>query len=284
MEYARLGRTGAEVSRLGFGGAPAGLTDYLEKYSPGDAGQREQVLGAIQRALDLGVTYFDTAPGYGDGSGEEIFGEGLQNAGEGIFLATKVSAGEKEVRPSLEASLQRLRRDRVDLLQIHGGSYTGEMADGILRRGGFLDQMEALREEGLVRFLGFSSEDNNAALYRFIESDRFDEMQIAYNLLYQHPAEQTRPFGSMFDAEERGMGVVTMRAVTSGLFQKWVQMVNPENRFDYTPALLQFALSNPLVDVALVGMRDAEIVEQNVRICEDLEGRIDLQEMHAKYV
>jgi len=80
------------------------------------------------------------------------------------------------------------------------------------------------------------------------------------------------------------MGVVTMRAVTSGLFQKWVQMVNPNNDFDYTPALLQFVLSNPLVDVALVGMRDADIVEQNVRICADLDGRIDREEMHAKYV
>ncbi len=99
-------------------------------------------------------------------------------------------------------------------------------------------------------------------------------MQLCYNLRYQHPAEQTRPIGSMFEAEAEKMGIVTMRTVTSGLFQHWVQWVNPANTFDYTPALLQFVLSNSLVDVALVGMRDADIVEANVRIVEDMDGRI----------
>lgn len=80
------------------------------------------------------------------------------------------------------------------------------------------------------------------------------------------------------------MGVVTMRSVTSGLFQRWVQWVNPANTFDYTPALLHFVLSNPLVDVALVGMRDAATVEANVRIAENLEGRIDVADLHEKYV
>lgn len=283
MEYMRLGRTGVEVSRLGFGGAPAGLTDYLEKYSPRDGTQRDQVVEAIHRALELGITYFDTAPGYGQGAGEEIFGEALEGRDD-IFLATKVAFEVEDVRASLEGSLERLRRDCVDLLQIHGSSYTREAADAVLARDGFLEQMLRLREEGMVRFVGFTSEDNNEAVYRFIESGQFDVMQIAYNLLFQHPAEQTRPFGSMYEAEKQGMGVATMRTVTSGLLQKWVQAVNPGNTFDYTPALLQFVLSNPLVDVALVGMRDAGIVEQNVRICEDEFGRVKLGEMHEKYV
>jgi aryl-alcohol dehydrogenase-like predicted oxidoreductase len=75
-----------------------------------------------------------------------------------------------------------------------------------------------------------------------------------------------------------------MRTVTSGLFQRWVKWVNPANTFDYTPALLQFVLSNPLVDVALVGMRDVEIVEANAAIVEDLAGRIDVAKLHEKYV
>ena len=61
-----------------------------------------------------------------------------------------------------------------------------------------------------------------------------------------------------------------MRAPTSGTFQRWIQMVNPENTFDYNRALIQFVLSNPLVDVALIGMRSAKRVEENVAICEDL--------------
>ena len=88
----------------------------------------------------------------------------------------------------------------------------------------------------------------------------------------------------MFEADARDMGIVTMRTVTSGLFQRWVQWANPDNRFDYTPALLQFVLSNPLVDVALVGMRETNIVHANVYICNDLSRRIDLDALHKKYV
>jgi hypothetical protein len=194
-----------------------------------------------------------------------------------------VSHGSDDVRASVEASLQRLRRNRVDLVQIHGSSYPPELADAILAPGGHLEQLEQLRDEGLIRFIGFTSEDNNAAVYRFIESGRFDVMQICYNLLFQHPYETTRPFGSMFEADERGMGIVAMRALTSGLFQKWVRLVNPDDTFDYTAALLQFVLSNPLVDVALVGMRAPEVVEGNVAICNETAGRIDLDALHAKY-
>ena len=283
MEYAQLGRTGVTVSRLGFGGAPAGLTNYLGEYTPANAKQRQQVIDALQQALELGITYFDTAPGYGQGESESIFGEALEGIGEHVFVATKVGT-EDHVRPSAEASLKRLRRDRLDLLQIHGDSYKPSMVDAILAPGGMLDQMEKLKAEGLVRFIGFTTEDQNPAVYRFIETGRFDVVQLCYNLLYQHPAEWTRPFGSMFEAEKAGMGVVTMRTVTSGLFQKWVQWANPANTFDYTSALLHFVLSNPMVDVALVGMRDVDIVEANVRIAEDMSGRIDLEALHAKYV
>ena len=290
MEYTQLGRTGISVSRLGFGGAPAGLTNYLSSYSPEDREQRDSVIRALQRAVELGVTYFDTAPAYGQGASEAIYGEALAGLGDSIFVATKVipeAASSQDgtgLRASVEASLTRLRRERLDLVQIHGSSYSREQADAFLAPGGLVAQMEALRDEGLIRFLGFTTEDNNPAVYRYIESGRFDVMQLCYNLLYQHPAEQTRPFGSMFEAEAQGMGIVTMRTVTSGLLQRWIQWANPENTFDYTPALLQFVLSNPLVDVALVGMRDAEVVEANVRIAEALEGRIDIKALHEKYV
>jgi aryl-alcohol dehydrogenase-like predicted oxidoreductase len=284
MEYVELGSTGRKVSRLGFGGAPAGLTNYLASYSPTDAAQRREVIAALERALALGVTYFDTAPAYGDGASEAIYGEVLGDLGDEVFVATKVLTRVADVRASVEGSLDRLNRDTLDLVQLHGSSYAQAQADAFLAPGGLVSQLEALQAEGLIRHLGFTTEDNNRAVYRFIDSGRFDVLQMCYNLLYQHPAEWTRPFGSMFEAEDAGMGIVTMRTVTSGLFQRWVQWVNPENTFDYTPALLQFVLSNPMVDVALVGMRDVAIVEANVRICEDLSGRIDLRELHAKYV
>lgn len=284
MEVSTLGRTGRTVSRLGFGGAPAGLTNYLDRYSPGNVDQREQVIAAIERAVALGVTYFDTAPGYGSGASEAIFGEALADAKEDLFIATKINRDEQHVRASIEGSLIRLRREQLDLVQIHGSSYSSALATSILGKGGLLAQLETLRDEGLIRYLGFTSEDNNGAVFDFIASGRFDVMQICYNFLHQHAYEPTRPFGSLLEANRAGVGTVTMRTLTSGLFQKWVRQVNPADKFDYTLALLQFVLSNPYVDVALVGMRTVDEVERNVAIAADVGGRIDIAKLHEKYI
>jgi aryl-alcohol dehydrogenase-like predicted oxidoreductase len=285
METTTLGNTGIEVSRIGFGGAPAGITDYLGRYTPEDREQRNQVVAAIERAVELGVTYFDTAASYGKGASERIFGEALRGHLDRVFLATKVAPMPgAEARASVEASLERLGCDCVDLVQVHGGSYSPERRDLVLGEGGTLEALEQLRSEGSVRFVGFTAEDQCPAVYEFIETGRFDVMQICYNLIFQHPAEPTRPFGCMYEAEGQGMSIVTMRTVTSGVFQHWVQLVNPDNEFDYSPALIQFVLSSPLVDVALIGMRTPDEVERNVAICEDMTGRIDIDAMHHKFM
>ncbi|MGD8240328.1 MAG: aldo/keto reductase [Armatimonadota bacterium] len=288
MEYAVLGKSGRTVSRLGFGGATAGLKNYLGEFDPDEREHRDAVLGAIRRACELGVNYFDTAAGYGEGRSERIFGEALEGTDpEAIFLATKAGVGDGSghaVRRSLEGSLSNLRRDWIDLLQIHGSAYSQQGVTAALEKGGMLDEMERMREEGLVRHLGFTCEAVNEQLYRLLKTDRFDVIQMQYNLLFQHPYDPTRKSGVFYDAAQRGMGIVTMRTLTSGMLQKWVAMVNPENTCDYTPALLQFQLSNPLVDVALVGMRMVEEVEENVAICSDLSGRLDLDELHRRYV
>ncbi len=284
METVQLGKTGVSVSRLGFGGAPAGLTNYLVNSSPTDIAQRSQTIAAIQRAAQLGVTFFDTAPAYGKGTSEEIYGEALASVKTPVFLATKASPQVESVRGSLEASLIRLRRDRVDLFQIHGTTYDEATVDAILAPGGMLEQMEALKAEGLTRFIGFTTEDNNPPLYRLMRTGRFDVVQMCYNFAFQHPYDAARPAGSLLEAEKHGLGVITMRALTSGLVQKWIQAVNPANTFDYSPALLQYVLSNSLVHVALVGMRTPEEVESNVAIVNDLSGRIDLIELNRKFL
>ena len=271
------------VSRLGFGGAVAGLTNYIEAYDAGAPVNRGTMLAALRHAVSLGVTYFDTAPGYGGGLAESLFGEALEGAP--VFLATKVplsAAG--DVRRSLEASLRRLRRDRIDLLQLHGTSYGSDEEAIVLRPGGMLEELAQLKAEGLVAMTGFTSEDNNTAVYRFIASGGFDAMQICYNVLHQHPYDSTRPFGSLIEAKRRGMATVTMRTATSGVFQRWLRMVNPADTFDYTPSLIQFVLSNPMVDVALVGMRDIPTVDANVRIWRDVAGRVDIAALQGRYV
>ena len=286
MEYRELGNTGRTVSRIGFGGAVAGLKNYLHEYDPSSDESIRGVVEAIEKALELGISYFDTAPGYGGGQSEKMFGMALEGVKpESIFLATKASFGTRdEVMRSVENSLKNLKRDSVDLLQIHGDSISRERRDSILGLGGMLEAMRELKASGMVKYLGFTTEDNNDVVYEFIDSGEFDVVQMCYNFLFQHPYEPSRPFGSMIEAEKKGMGIVTMRAPTSGTFQRWIQMVNPENTFNYSRALIQFVLSNPLVDVALIGMRSAARVVENVEICNDMTGRIDLDEVHKRYV
>lgn len=288
MEYGVLGGTGLRVSHLGFGGAPVGLRNYLRAYDPTDAGTRDEVTQAIRLAYDRGVNYFDTAPGYGDGESEAIFGEALSGVDPKRYvLATKT--GWNDVKPGdmrrqVENSLKRLGRDYIDVLQFHGSSYPYQAALGMLSPGGLAEQMHALKREGLIRHTGFTTEDNNDAVYMFIRSGLFDVMQTCYNFLFQHPHEPNRPFGSILEAKKAGMGVTAMRPTTSGVFQKWMKQIQPENDFDYTPALIQFALSNPHIDVVLVGMRTPGRVAANVGLCEDSSGRVDIAEFSKYYV
>ena len=126
--------------------------------------------------------------------------------------------------------------------------------------------MEDMKRQGLTKYIGFTTEDNNDSMYRLIETDRFDSIQMCYNFIFQHGYEPSRPFGSLMEADKHQLGIATMRATTSGTLQKWIQMVNPANTFDYTRALIQFVLSNQYVDVALVGMRTVERVIENVTL------------------
>ncbi|MDR2177683.1 MAG: aldo/keto reductase [Treponema sp.] len=284
MEYVQFGKTGATVSRLGFGGAALGVKNYIRPYDPLAEESRNSAHKALETALELGITYFDTAPVYGNGISEAVFGDVLGGLDPGrIFLATTcVPTDYNGVMRSIEGSLKRLRRDYVDLLQIHGGTYTNERSRKILAPQGMAKALEKLKASGTVRFTGFTSEDNNRATFDFIESDRFDAVQLCYNLIFQHPYEPCRPFGSLLAAKNQGMGIVSMRAPTSGVFQRWIKMIRPDDNFDYGPALIQFVFSNPLIDVVLVGMRSPERVRQNVAIANDLAGRIDLRALHRR--
>ncbi len=278
----RFPRIGLATSRLGFGGAAIGLTNYLGPYDAAKC--RDVSLAAVRRAVERGITYFDTAPGYGKGLSEEIMGEALEGV-PGVVLATKVPlAAALDVRRSLEASLRRLRRSHVDLLQIHGNSIDGEPLAQMLATGGMVDQLVRLREAGLATAIGFTSEDNNRGVYALIDTGAFDTMQISYNVLLQHPYEPTRPFGSLFEAKRHGLFTISMRTFTSGIFQKWIRLANPADRFDYTAALIQFVLSNPLIDAALVGMRTPQEVDANVATWRDEAGRIDVTGLWTRYV
>jgi aryl-alcohol dehydrogenase-like predicted oxidoreductase len=286
MQYRTLGRTGLRVSEVGFGGAPTGIADYIERWDSAAAVERNSVVQAIRRGLDLGLNYLDTAPGYGAGLGEEIFGEAIAGRRDEVVLATKTGARNPEgIVASVEQSLQRLGTDRVDVLQFHGGWYPPEDVEKILRQGG-LETYQQLREQGKVRFLGFTAEGPSGGVSELIASGAFDVMQCRYNLLYQHPCDFINNAGIIREAKARDMGVVTMRTLTSGEFQRLMSHSFPHAvaGLDLNRFLLNFVLSNPLVDVALVGMRRPEEVEANNALSEDAGARLDLKTLSHRFV
>ena len=135
MEYTALGRTGLRVSRVGFGGGGIGQ----EWGSTTD----DESVRAVLRALDLGINYFDVAPGYGDGKAEEILGIALEGRRHEAVVGTKVRLTAEEmhdvdgaVQRSVEASLRRLRMNSVDVLHVHN-RFTlnrGDSPDSLRRR------------------------------------------------------------------------------------------------------------------------------------------------------
>lgn len=266
MKQVELGQTGLQVSRLGLGGFPFAGIDRARGWDPYSEDGRRGALATIHRALDRGINYIDTAPSYGDGHSEEIIGEVMRSRRDHCLLATKVGwrGLEKEaVKASVHASLRRLQTDRVDVIQLHGGRYTPADVEQILQ-GGPLEALRELQERGEVGSLGFTAEEPWTAL-PLLESGAFQVVQLAYNLIYESAA-----LHALDEATRRGTGVVTTRTMTSGILQRMLQYLAPEwiDARDPYEVCLSFVLSDPRVDVALVGMRSPEEVDANVRMVE----------------
>ena len=283
MQYRTLGRTGERVSVLGFGGTGIGMKNYLSAWDPEQ--QAEASLAAVSKAVELGVNYFDTAPLYGRGLSERLFGQALKPHRDQVFLATKVRESSADaVCRSIDQSLERLQTDRIDLLQYHGEWLGEDTLEDLLKPDGVLAGMQAAQRENKIRYIGFTSEGVTGAVSRLIETDAFDVMQIQYNLFFQHPCDPDKKQGVMYEAEARNMGIVTMRTFTGGVFQKWIPQAAPEHHdIDFHRALLAFVLSNPLSDVALADMRRTDWVESNAAVCDDPSARIDIEGLLRRF-
>ncbi|GLQ55603.1 aldo/keto reductase [Devosia nitrariae] len=282
-----LGRTGLEVTRIGFGGAPLGLSGYLGGGDRTAAARQREGMEAVEAAVAAGITYFDTAPGYGNGLSERLFGKALAPMRDRVVLATKVrydpDATAAQLDAEVEASLTRLQTGYVDVLQIHGSQYTNSFADRMLASG-FLDWLTGLKQRGIARAVGLSAETPSGALERLVDSGRFDVLQIAYSLIYHGACDyQRQPFGIIPYARERGLGIVTMRAATSGVLPRLFEQAFPEISQDrVAEASIEFVLSTPEVDCALVGMRDAGEVVRNLVLARRAP-RFDLAQLHNFY-
>ena len=244
------GGTGLNLSRIALGCFPFGCANRARGWDPFTKKGKTVAVKTVHTALDEGINVIDTAPSYGDGRSEEIVGSALQGRRQEAILATKVTYGgtPDEVRASIEGSLRRLRTDVIDIIQFHGGMYTDEDVERMLR-GGLIDELERLREIGVIRFIGFTVEEPWTAR-SLIASGRFDLVQIRFNLIYQAAA-----LHLLDDAENAGLGVSVMRPMTSGILQRIVDILEPGMGSDLYDLALRFVLSDSRVDVANVGMR-----------------------------
>lgn len=185
MEQRRLGRTGLRVSVIGYGcGAIGGLM------VKGSAEEQDRAIG---RALDQGITYFDTASTYGDGVSEQNLGRALKALGANPVVGTKVRIFPPQrgdiagsIAASMEASLKRLGRERVDVFQLHNaitaaGQAPAFTADVILNEA--MPALERLRAQGKCGWYGITGLGDAPALRRVLDEGGFATAQMPYNLL-----------------------------------------------------------------------------------------------------
>ena len=231
MQYRTLGRTGIKVSAISFGAGPvSGLM------TGSDANAQRDVAAA---AIEAGINWFDTAPGYGAGSSEANLGRALSEISppQPIQIATKVRIPLESTEPigdiirrSVEESLQRLRVNSVTLLQLHNGitiDRGNEPASitpaDILSRGGVADAFDRLRDEGLIRHTGLTGTGQPSAMKEVIRSGRFDTVQTPFNALNPSAGatSSVQPgdtdYGNILaDCAELRMGVFAIRVFAAG--------------------------------------------------------------------
>jgi aryl-alcohol dehydrogenase-like predicted oxidoreductase len=259
-----------KVSPLGFGGAEIGF----------EKATRETVARVLGEALDAGLNVVDTAECYLDS--EELIGQAVASRRNDFYLFTKCGHPEgpyaEDWRPdsllqSIRRSLQRLKTDRVDLVQLHSCS------EDELRRGDVIAALQRAREHGYTRYIGYSGDDQ-AARYA-IGCGAFDALQTSVNIADQQAIELTLPL-----ARERQMGVIVKRPIANAA---WRHAQKPENKYiqpywerlqklqyDFAggdprriaAVALGFALHCPGVHTAIVGTSRAGRWRENAAMLE----------------
>ncbi|GIQ69903.1 aldo/keto reductase [Xylanibacillus composti] len=295
MEYRELGSTGLKVSEISFGTWAIG----------GGWGQvnDEESFKALQRAMDAGVNFFDTADVYGDGHGEEVVGKATKGLEGKVHIATKFcrqgdihdpnNYAEAAVRKYCEDSLRRLQREAIDLYQVHCP------ATQILRDGAVFEVLDKLQAEGKIRHYGVSVETVEEGLIS-LQYPNVKAIQFIYNIFRQKPEQELFP-----KAKQQGVGILVRLPLASGLltgkfkedtafeaddhrnfnqngesfnvgetfaglpFRKGVKLSRQlawiaEGRGSMTRAALRWILDNPHISCVIPGFKNTEQVEDNL--------------------
>jgi aryl-alcohol dehydrogenase-like predicted oxidoreductase len=295
MRYRRLGRTGIEVSEIGYGAWGIGGAQW------GGADDDES-LQALHRAIDLGLNFIDTALAYGEGRSERLVGRVVRERDETVHVATKVpprnriwpaaeGAGLDEVFPPgyvtecAEQSLRNLELDTVDLLQLHVWNDDWAGSEELL------GEIERLRDDGKIRRFGISINDHQPSnALRLVRSGAVDSVQVIYNVFDQSPEDELLPA-----CREHDVGVIARVPLDEGGL---TGRIGPDTEFEgddfrasyfrgdrrrevhervtaiaselgigdgqLAEAALRFVLSEPAVSTVIPGMRSIRNVQRNI--------------------
>ena len=227
MEYRELGRTGLQVSMLGFGcGNVGGLIIR---------GAHQDRVRGVARAMEAGINYFDTAPSYGNGQSEQNLGQVLRELKANVYVGTKVRIASGElgdlrsaISRSVEASLQRMGREQVDLIQLHNHITRQRQNEeptlsvqGVL--GEVVETFQRLQAQGKVRYYGITALGDTAALHEVIDSGALYSAQVCYNLLNPSAGQPVpagfpnQDFGQLIDrAATKRIGCIGIRVLAAG--------------------------------------------------------------------
>lgn len=250
MQYKEFGQTGAQVSPLGFGAMRL----------PKD--EREAVR-VLQRAFDLGVNLVDTAPYYLDNNSEIIVGKALKGYRDKVYLATKNPIEDSTgatYRKHLEKSLKKLDVEYIDFYYMWSINLD-VYQEKINLPGGPLEAAFKAKQEGLIRHICFSVHDIRENVIKIIDEKVFEAVLCQYNLL-DREHELTLAY-----AKEKGLGTAVMGPVAGGRLgtpSSIIQRLVPGELKSSAEIALRFVLANTNVDIALSGMGNTQMVEENV--------------------
>ena len=271
MEKRRLVKTDMDVSVLGFGGSEIGY----------ERASAEAVTELLNSALDAGLNVIDTAECYYNS--EELIGQAISNRRKEFYLFTKcghphgmesgANWSKDSILESVTRSLQRLKTDRLDLLQLHSCS------EAELRKGEVIDALQTAREKDYTRYIGYSG-DSRAAHFA-VESGAFDTLQTSINIADQEAIDLALPL-----AREKQMGVIAKRPIANAAWKTGHRPIDSYHHeywerlrklnFDFVRGdlnrsvsiALRFTLSVPGVHTAIVGTKKPERWSQNAQLLE----------------
>ena len=198
MEKIRLGKTGLMVTPLGFGGIP------IQRLTESEA------VKVVQKCLDLGLNYYDTANGYS--TSEERIGKAVKGRRGEVIIATKTFPGDAAmVEKNLDLSLKRLQTDYIDIYQFHGVN-NQETLDRILEpQNGLYKLFEKFKKAGKIRHIGITSHQMDAAKKQ-IKTGKFETMMFPFNVITSEPATEILPLCKQYD-----VGFIVMKPLAGGM-------------------------------------------------------------------